>query len=62
MPVFAPPETDGIINSTIEFVVQDDQNEMKCDFFIHLTLSEPVSASCDANGIVYSTIAFIMSR
>ena len=38
---------------------QDGKNDMQHDFFSHLILLTLASASCDANGIVNSTIVFI---
>ena len=36
--VMASHDTDGIINTTIVLLVQDDQTEIQHDFLIHLTL------------------------
>ena len=46
----------------MDLFVQDDENEIQHDFFGNLTLFALASASCDDNGIVSSTIAFIKSR
>ena len=41
---------------------QDDWNEVQHEFFSHLTILPLASVSCDANGIVNSTIALIRPR
>ena len=48
--------------SQLYLFVQDDQNKVQHHFFSHLTLLALALASCDANGIVNSTIIFIRSR
>ena len=44
----------------LHLLLQDDQNEMKHDFFSHLTLL--ALASSDVNGSANNTIVFIVSR
>ena len=52
-------DTDSIINTTLDLLDQDDQNEMLYDFFCHLTLA---SASCDTNRIVNGTTVLMKAR
>ena len=69
-PVSASYDTDGsvmvpfylIVMSIppLHLLIQDDQNEVKYDFFSHLTLLALTSASCDANGTISTTTVFIL--
>ena len=46
----------------LHLLLQDALNEMQHDFFSHLLVLVLESASCDANGIINKTIAFIRIR
>ena len=52
----------ALLMALLLFLCQDDQNEVQHDFFGHVTLLAPASASHDADGIVNSTITFVKSR
>ena len=43
-------------------VGQDAEKKMHHDFFGHVMPLVPISESCDANGIINSTTAFVKSR
>ena len=62
MPVLVIHDNDDIINKMAASLVQDDWNDIQHDLFSHLTLLVLASASCDAKGIVNSTIVFIKLR
>ena len=44
--------------ASLHLLVQDDQNENQHDVLSHLTLLALASTSCDANGIISTTIVF----
>ena len=59
MPVLASHNTDASSTAPLHLFFQHDWNEVQHNIFSNLTLLALASASCDANSIVNSTIAFI---
>ena len=57
---FAPASYDA--NGTIAFVYQANQNEVQHDIFGHVMYMELALASCDADGFITVTTAFVNTR
>ena len=52
----------GIINGTIHFLGQDNQNEVQQDFFGHVMPLVLAPKSKDAGNTISHTISFLKSR
>ena len=52
----------ALLMTALHSSVQDDENEVQHDFSGHMTPLAQTSASHEADGIVSSTITFLVSR